>query len=88
MCAAGHLFVFALTEGGGRPLSFVLSALSIMPRSTRSSSAGRSGEPRGRGSRSGAADQDGNGTVSRPPTGEGSSASAALQEGKPSSGGP
>ena len=80
MCAAGHLFVFALTEGGGRPLSFVLSALSIMPRSTRSSSAGRSGGPRGRGSRSGAADQDGNGTVSRPPTGEGSSASAALQE--------
>ena len=33
-----------------------------------------------RGSRSGAADHDGNGTVSRPPTGEGSSASAALQE--------
>ena len=80
MCAAGHLFVFALTEGGGRPLSFVLSALSIMPRLTRSASAGRSGGPRGRGSRSGAADHDGNGTVSRPPTGEGSSASAALQE--------
>ena len=59
---------------------FVLSALSIMPRSMRTAFAGRSGGSRGRGGRSGAADHDGNGTVSRPPTGEGSSASAALQE--------
>ena len=80
MCAAGHLFLFALTEGGGRPLSFVLSALSIMPRLTRTACAGRLGGSRGGGGRSGAADYDGNGTVSWPPTGEGSSASAALQK--------
>ena len=40
----------------------------------------RIGWSRGGGGRSGAADHDGNGTVSRPPTGEASSASAALQE--------